>query len=187
MFQQRCWHSLTPKCRQTGILCFLEVLGCFALCFAAAEAIYGSTCVYGVYTPCQHNLLIKMTSRVHPSVLGLRSGGQVLISCVICWRFPCCVPRRGSGAQCRSELGQIELHHLLGLSRASLGPCQRGWGLFKVERRERPSGGGRLESGNRKEGIRLADSEQMWAGVLCWVCSTAEQQDCSAQLQGVVS
>lgn len=131
MFQQRCWHSLTPKCCQTGILCFSEVLGSFTFCFAAAEAIYGSTCVYGLYTPCQHNLLIKMTSRVHPSVLGLRSGGQVLISCMICWRFPCCVPRRGSGAQRRSELGQIELHLLLGLSRASLGPCQRGWDCLK--------------------------------------------------------
>lgn len=96
-----------------------------ALSFAAAEAIYGSTCVYGVYTPCQHNLLIKMTSRVQPSALRLRSGGQILISCMICWRFPCCVPGRGSGAQRRSELGQIELHHLIGLSRASLGPCQK--------------------------------------------------------------
>lgn len=154
MFQQRCWHGLTLKCCQTGILCFSEVLGCF---LAAAEAIYGSTCVYGVYTPCQHNLLIKMTSRVQPSVLRLRSGGQILISCMICWRFPCCVPGRGSGAQRRSEPGQIELHHLIRLSRASLGPCQKGWGLVKVERRERPLGGGRLESSSRKQRIKLPD------------------------------
>lgn len=50
-------------------------------------------------------------------------------------------------------------------------------GLFKVERRERPLGGERLKPSYRKEGIRLADSEQMWAGVLCWVCSTAGQED----------
>lgn len=156
-----------------------------ALCLAAAQAIYSSTCVYGVYTPCQHNLLIKMTSRVQPSALRLRSGGQILISCMICWRFPCCVPGRGSGAQRPSELGQIELHHLMGLSRASLGPCQRGWGLFKVERRERPLGGERLKPSSRKQGIKLPDWEQMWAEVVLGLPGRAGL--CSAQLDCCLS
>lgn len=167
------------------------LLSAVRLCAAAAQAIYGSTCVYGVYTPCQHNLLIKMTSRVQPSVLRLRCGGQILISCMICWHFPCCVPGRGSSAQRRSELGQIELHHLIRLSRASLDPCQRGWGLFKVERRERPSGGGRLDPSKRKKGIKLPDSEKMWIAVFCWVCLGMQHSWaaglCSVQLQGGVS
>lgn len=131
MFQQRCWHSLTPKCCQTGILCFSEVLGCFTFCFAAAEAIYGSTCVYGVYTPCQHNLLIKMTSRVHPSVLGLRSGGQVLISCMICGVFRAVFPGGEAAPSARASLDRLSCITCSGSAEHLWAPAREDGDCFK--------------------------------------------------------